>query len=171
MTHALRTGLLAGAWAVLSAAPAWAFNPCPGWHGDEANPPRHELFYSPYTHHWRHSIEHRDVYAVALSRRLPQERFCGVSLFRNSFGQPSAYVYAGKTWPGFIASQPRLYASLSAGILYGYTGRYQDKVPLNVGGFSPAVIPALGYRLGDSAALEVQLLGTAAVMFGASWRY
>jgi hypothetical protein len=40
-----------------------------------------------------------------------------------------------------------------------------------VGGFSPVIIPAVGYRLNERTAIEMQLLGTAAVMFGATWRY
>lgn len=161
------------AWlAALAAGPAFALNPCPGW--DTPLPPgqpRHEVFASPYTHHWSYSEEHQQVYTLSLSRRLPDERFCGLALFNNSFGQPSAYAYFGKTWPSLWSNWPRVYASVSAGIIYGYVGPYKNKVPLNVGGFSPAIIPAIGWRLSDHAALEMQLLGTAAVMFGATWRY
>ena len=60
---------------------------------------------------------------------------------------------------------------MSAGIIYGYVGKYKDKVPLNVGGFAPAIIPTIGYRLSDRYGLEVQLLGTAAVMVGVSGRF
>ncbi|WP_232788507.1 hypothetical protein [Macromonas nakdongensis] len=150
---------------------------CPGWsepsadQGGTAPRLRHEAFFSPYTHHWRYSDDHRQVVAFSLSRRLPGDRFCGASLFSNSFGQPSAYAFVGKTWPGLVPGLPRLYASATAGIIYGYVGEHKDKVPLNVGGFSPVVIPAVGYRLSEQAAVEVQLLGTAAVMVGTSWRF
>ncbi|MGE0097953.1 MAG: hypothetical protein AB7S86_06350 [Hydrogenophaga sp.] len=133
--------------------------------------PRYEAFFSPYTHHWTYSEEHKQVYALSLSRLLPEGRFCGFSLFSNSFGQPSAYAFIGKSWPGFWAAQPNVYASVSAGIIYGYVGKYKNKVPLNLGGFAPAIIPAIGYRLSPSAAVEVQLLGTAAFMLGATWRF
>lgn len=132
---------------------------------------RHEIFVSPYTHHWRYSDDHRQVIAVSLSRRLPHDRFYGASLFTNSFGQPSAYAFVGKTWPSVLPALPRLYVSATAGVIYGYVGEHKDKVPLNFGGFSPVVIPAVGYRLTEQAALEVQLLGTAAVMVGTSWRF
>jgi hypothetical protein len=130
-----------------------------------------EVFVSPYTHHWTASEEHKSVKAVSLSRLLPNTRFCGFSLFTNSFGQPSAYAFAGKYWPTPIDSMPNVYVSLSGGIMYGYVGRFKNKVPLNVGGFSPVIIPAMGYRLNDRTAIEMQILGTAAVMFGATWRY
>lgn len=130
-----------------------------------------EVFASPYTHHWTPSEEHKPVRALSVSRLLPNTRFCGLSLFTNSFGQPSAYVFTGKYWPRPIDSVPNLYVSLSGGIMYGYVGRFKDKVPLNVGGFSPVIIPAVGYRLNARTALEMQVLGTAAVMFGVTWRH
>jgi len=147
---------------------------CPGISDSVAEgstAPRYEAFFSPYTHHWSHDPEHRPVFAASLSRLLPNDRSCGISLFRNSFGQPSAYAFVGKSWPGLLPSHPKVYASVTAGIIYGYVGQYKDKVPLNVGGFSPAIIPAVGYRLSPRAAVEVQVLGTAAFMVGANWRF
>ncbi|MBL0945220.1 MAG: hypothetical protein IBJ04_12895 [Hydrogenophaga sp.] len=158
--------------ALLCSGPAFAFNACPGW--DDPLPDgqaAYEVFASPYTHHWSHDPEHRPVFALALNRHLPDDRFCGLSLFRNSFGQPSGYLYAGKRWNNLLANWPQVYAQVSAGVIYGYVGQYKNKVPGNVGGFSPAIVPAVGYRLTDRAGLEVQILGTAAVMFGATWRY
>ncbi|QHE77321.1 hypothetical protein [Hydrogenophaga sp. PBL-H3] len=147
---------------------------CPGFDqpaSAEPDAPRYEAFFSPYTHHWTPNDEHEQVYALSVSRLLPNNRYCGFSLFNNSFGQPSAYAFIGKSWPGFWQAQPALYASLSAGVIYGYVGKYKNKVPLNVGGFSPVVIPAIGYRLSPKSSLEIQLLGTAAVMFGTTWRF
>lgn len=147
---------------------------CPGLNepaAEGSTEPRYEAFVSPYTHHWRHDEEHRPVVAASLSRLLPDDRLCGISLFRNSFGQPSAYAFVGKSWPGFMPRYPKVYASVTAGILYGYVGKYQRKVPMNVSGFSPAIIPAIGYRLSPRSAVEVQILGTAAIMVGTSWRF
>lgn len=172
MMSPLRKTLLI--WAAL-ASPAWAvdWSVCPGIDTPEAQalPDRYEVFVSPWTHHWSHSEEHKKVGALTLSRLLPQDRFCGFSLFRNSFGQPSAYAFTGWSWPHLLASQPQVYASLTGGVIYGYVGKYKDKVPLNVGGFSPVLIPALGYRVTPAVGLEVQILGTAAVMFGTTVRF
>ncbi len=171
----LRLGiLLLGA--VLS-CPSWAgnFSVCPGWEQAAAEePPKgYWVFASPHTHHWsdENASDHRQVYAVSISQQLPGERFCGLSLFRNSFGQPSAYAYTGWYWPRLLKSYPEVYGTVSAGIVYGYVGEFKTKVPLNVGGFAPVVIPTVGYRLTSRLALEVQILGTAALMFGATWRY
>ncbi len=147
---------------------------CPGLNdpiAEGATEPRQEMFFSPYTHHWSHDEEHKPVVALSVSRLLPNDRKCGISLFRNSFGQPSAYAFVGKSWPGIWPSQPRVYASVTAGIMYGYVGKYKNKVPLNVGGFSPAIIPAVGYQLSPRSSLEMQILGTAAVMMGVNWRF
>lgn len=162
--------------ATLLSAPAQAgdWSLCPGLGApaaEGATEPRYETFFSPYTHHWSYDEEHKQVYAVSLSRLLPNDRSCGFSVFSNSFGQPSAYVFVGKSWPGLLPSLPKLYVSATAGIIYGYVGKYKDKVPLNFGGFSPVIIPAIGYRFTPRASFEVQLLGTAAFMAGATWRF
>ena len=131
----------------------------------------HSVYLSPYTYHWRFSEEHTNVAAAVLKRHLPNDRFCGFSLFRNSFGQPSIYVFTGWEWDMPWSRYPRLHASVSAGIMYGYVGEYRRKVPLNIAGFSPAIVPAIGYRLSDNTSMEVQILGTAALMFGVSRRF
>ncbi len=158
--------------ALVATGPALALNLCPGW--DDPLPegePRYEVFASPYTHHWRFDEEPKQVYLLSLSRRLPNDRMCGMALFNNSFGQPSAYAYVAKTIPDLFVRWPELYVTVSAGIIYGYRGKYKDKVPLNVGGFAPVLIPSLGYRLNDRLSLEVQFLGTAAFMVGTTVRF
>ena len=125
---------------------------------------RAEIAFSPYTYHWSYSPEHKPVFLVSLHEQLPGGRLCGVSLFSNSFGQPSAYVYAGQQFEHLLGV-PELSLKVTAGILYGYVGQYQDKVPLNYHGFSPAIIPAVSYNLTPRDALQVDILGKAAVMF------
>jgi len=125
---------------------------------------RAEMAVSPYTYHWNYSPEHKPVFMVSMHEHLPGNRLCGISLFSNSFGQPSAYVYAGQQFDQLFGS-PQLSLNVTAGILYGYVGQYKDKVPFNHHGFSPAIIPALSYSLGPRDALQLDILGKAAVMF------
>ena len=125
---------------------------------------RGEFTFSPYTHHWGSSPDHKHVYLVALDEQLPGNRLCGMALFSNSFGQPSAYVYAGQQFNNLF-DQPRLFLKVTAGVLYGYVGKYQNKVPLNSHGFSPGIIPSLGYKFNEHDSLQVKLLGTAGLMF------
>jgi hypothetical protein len=146
-------------------------SPCPGWNPPDAKDRRYELFFSPYTRHWTPSDEHKPVYALGFTQRLPNDRSCGFSLFRNSFGQPSGYAYLGKTWNGLLPGIPRLYGSVTAGVLFGYVDRYEGKVPANNHGFSPGLIPALGYRITPAWSVELQLLGSAGLMFGTALRF
>lgn len=153
---------------ILSASiSAHAWTPCPGFSaGDHTQTTA--WFFSPYTHHWTDSDEHEQVVLLGVQRHLPNDRSCGISVFSNSFGQPSVYAFTGWRWPQLSARHPQWYASVTAGILYGYVEPYEDKVPLNVRGFSPAVIPSLGYRLTPRTSVEVHLLGAAALMVGVS---
>ena len=127
---------------------------------------RGEITFSPYTHHWSQNPEHKQVVLLALDEQLPGNRFCGVSFFSNSFGQPSVYLYAGQQFNGLLGS-PKLFVKVTAGILYGYVAPYEDKVPLNHHGFSPAIIPSLGYKISPQDSLQMKILGNAGLMF--SW--
>lgn len=125
---------------------------------------RGEFLFSPYTHHFSYNTEHKPVVLVALDEQLPGGRFCGLSFFSNSFGQPSTYVYVGQQFNGLF-DNPKLFVKVSGGIIYGYVGKYQNKVPLNSHGFSPAVIPSVGYNLTEHDSVQMQVLGNAGLMF------
>lgn len=164
---------LAFLWAVLvgcaRAEDLEDWQPCPSSLA-QANAPtsakdaRWEVTLSPYTHHWRFSADHRPVFLGALDRTVAGNRFCGLALFRNSFGQPAAYGYVGQRWDG-IAGQPKLFAKVSAGFIYGYKGKYQHKIPFNDYGIAPAIIPSIGYDFEKNASVQAMLLGTAGVLF------
>lgn len=131
---------------------------------------RWELIVSPYTLHWHRDEEHRPVVLLGLERSVTDGTLWGGAAFRNSFGQATAYAYYGHVWDGLL-DQPALYAKLTGGILYGYRGRYKDKVPYNRGGFSPAIIPAVGWRLSPQDAVQVAALGKAGVTFSYNRRF
>ena len=101
---------------------------------------------------------------VAFDEQLPGDRLCGISFFSNSFGQPSVYVYAGQQFNSLLGV-PRLYAKVTGGLMYGYVAPYENKVPLNYNGFSPAIIPSIGYKLTPHDSVQLQFLGNAALMF------
>jgi hypothetical protein len=125
---------------------------------------RGELTFSPYTHHWSQSPEHKQVVLVAIDEQLPGNRLCGVSFFSNSFGQPSVYVYAGQQFNNLMGV-PQLFVKLTGGIMYGYVAPYENKVPLNYKGFNPAIIPSVGYKLTQHDSVQVKFLGNAGLMF------
>lgn len=77
-------------------------------------------------------------------RWLEGQVFAGLSLFTNSFGQFSQYLYAGLKWRPWKEYQ-EAYVKLSAGLVHGYRGEYQDKIPFNHYGVAPGIIPSVGY--------------------------
>jgi hypothetical protein len=125
---------------------------------------RGELTFSPYTYHWSQNPDHKHVVLFAIDEQLPGDRLCGFTVFSNSFGLPSVYVYAGQQYNNLLG-MPQLFAKVTAGLMYGYVAPYENKVPLNYKGFNPAIIPALGYKLSPHDSVQVKFLGTAALMF------
>lgn len=120
---------------------------------------------APYVHHWRKSSEHRQAFVVSLEKQQDPTQLLGLAMFRNSFGQPSAYAYAGYQQQD-ILDTPGLSAKLTAGIVYGYKGEYANRVPLNRNGYSPGLIPALGYQVTAQNRVQLMLLGTAGFALG-----
>lgn len=120
---------------------------------------------APYVHHWRKNPDHRYAFIFSLEKHQDANQLLGLALFRNSFGQPSAYAYTAYQWEE-VLGDPRLTAKISAGIIYGYKGAYADKVPLNWHGYSPGLIPALGYKVTERDTVQVMLLGGAGFSLG-----
>jgi hypothetical protein len=123
-----------------------------------------DLTLSPYTHHWSKSSEHKQVNLIALDRRSDNNGFCGLALFSNSFGQPSAYLYMGKRWDGLLG-HPKLFTKISFGLIYGYRGAYKNKIPANQLGIAPAILPSLGYEFTPRDSAQMYVLGTAGLLF------
>jgi hypothetical protein len=120
---------------------------------------------SPYTKHLHEDTAHKNVVLVGVEREHPNGKIDGLSLFSNSFGQESAYLYPwGGAYKSILGVQP-LSFKWTAGVLYGYKPPYENKVPLNYKGFSPGVIFAFAYELKPGWSAQVNILGTAAVMF------
>ncbi len=122
---------------------------------------------SPYTLHYHYSEEHRHVYMLGLERQRADGYLAGASWFRNSFGQPSAYVYLGKRFTGFTQYEP-LFAQLTGGILYGYRPPFEDKVPLNHKGVSPGAVASVGWQFTPMLSAQLNFLGNSALMFQVS---
>lgn len=155
-----------------SAAQEQVSTPCQELWAKEAPPApdadqQWTLTFSPLVYHWKYDPDHKPAFIFALERRVAGNRFCGLSLFRNSFGQPAAYAYVGQRWDD-VLGLPQLSIKLAAGVIYGYTGQYEDKVPFHWNGFFPAVAPALVYQVDARDSLDLLLLGTAAVAFAYS---
>ena len=121
--------------------------------------------FSPLTYHFSEDPEHKPVVMVGLEREYPNGKLDGVSFFDNSFGQPTIYLFP---WGGVyksIGGIEHLSFKWTAGLLYGYRAPYENKVPLNFKGLSPAVIPAIAYEFKPGWSAQVNILGTAGLMF------
>ena len=147
----------------------------PASHAQEAQPALGapfdgwELTVSPYTYHFSRE-EHTSVFLAGLERQYASNWLWGGALFSNSFGQPSGTVYFGYQWDKLFGVEP-LYFKLVGGIMYGYVDEYEDKVPLNHNGFSPIILPGLGWRLTPKDALQVIVLGGNGFMFSYNRRF
>ena len=126
------------------------------------------LAISPFSQHFRYSAEHRYVWAVGGEWQRSDDWLAGGSYFNNSFGQPSAYLYVGKRWTDLFG-QPRLFAQASAGVLYGYRGKFEDKVPLNHNGFAPGALLSMGWQFDKNFAVTGHMLGDAGLMVQLSY--
>jgi hypothetical protein len=129
-----------------------------------------EVTLSPYAYHFQNDPDHKPVWLIGLERQRSDGWLVGGAYFSNSFGQKSGTVYVGYLWDNLLGV-PSLYAKLVGGLMYGYVAPYEDKVPFNHNGFSPVVVPTLGYRLTPKDALQVSLLGTAGLLFSYSRRF
>jgi len=108
------------------------------------------------------------VFALGLEWERDDGWLWGGSYFTSSFGQPSAYVYLGQRH-GDLLGQPRLFAQWSAGMMYGYRGKYQHMVPLNSNGFSPGLLLSMGWAFDERSTAQLNLLGTAGLMLQLSY--
>ncbi len=141
-----------------------------GWSGRQDTDLSHtEFVLSPFTYHFSGREGHTNVFLVGASRVDADGSLAGASLFRNSFGQPSAYAFVGREYqePWGIRS---FYYAWTAGLIYGYKGEHKDEIKPNVAGFAPGLIPRLGYQLNPDVSLEVATLGFAALMFNVSFK-
>lgn len=130
--------------------------------------------FSPYTEHFRHNPEYaKHTYLVDLGIQSQYDKvwgsdatLFGLAIFKNSYGQPSQYIYWGQQWD----IKPWLYAKVTAGLLHGYKGKYKSNIPFNDLGVAPAIIPSVGLRYGNFR-VEGVVLGFSALMFNVGYTF
>jgi hypothetical protein len=133
---------------------------------DAPEPWRTDRFYletSLYTRHFNYDAAHDDHQNLILGEwNITNEWLVGASFFHNSFGQETQYVYGGYRFRPFDTLQP-LYFKVSAGLVHGYTGEYQSKIPFNNAGIAPVIVPSVGYCISRYCS-EVVVFGAAGAM-------
>ena len=99
-------------------------------------------------------IEHRDENLTLI----------GFSVFNNSFGDFSQYVYVGKQ---FQLSQkyPGFRFKITAGIVRGYQGEHHEILPIRWGdSWGLGAVPTIGYE-GDRLGFDVAVLSASGMLF------
>ena len=122
---------------------------------------------SPYTLHYHPSPNHRPVWMVGGEKQYAGGVLVGAAYFSNSFGQDTVTVYRGERYTNWSWSE-KFYTQWTAGIMYGYKAPYADEVPLNLRGFSPMAVLSMGWQFTPRYAVQLNALGTAAIMFQVS---
>lgn len=143
------------------------WQPCPdslAIEGGKESSSKWDLTISPVAYHWSTNPDHKRVNLISIDRHLKGGRFCGIAFFTNSFGQASTYGYVGQKWDNLFG-YPKLFSKVSAGLIYGYRGEHQDKLPFNDLGVAPVIIPSLGYAITPEDSAQVFVLGTAGLLF------
>lgn len=134
----------------------------------QADDPRWLLQTSALTVHYDPDPDHNNQQElIGLEYTRDDDWLLGGARLLNSFSQESVYLYTGRSFD--LAGGP-LFAKLTGGLLHGYRGEYEDKIPFNQLGVAPAIIPSLGIR-GDVLSSEVVFLGAAAVMVNLGIRF
>jgi hypothetical protein len=127
--------------------------------------------FSPVSVHANPSEDHAHPLALGLRRAQGPSDFVGGSVFRNSFGQPSAYAFYGQRLYGGVPALPKFYVEWTAGLMYGYVGERAKEVPLNVRGFSPVFTLSPGWQITPQWSTQLNVIGTVAVMWQFDWRF
>lgn len=124
----------------------------------------------PYTRHLHQKPEYEYVWAVALERQRDDLWLYGASYFSNSFGQGCGYLYLGRQYQDLFEVR-ELYFQWTAGLLYGYKPPYDNRVPLNVDGFSPGLVLSLGWQIDERFAVQLNRVGTSGMMLQLSYAW
>lgn len=120
--------------------------------------PKLSLMFSPYTYHVENKPTHRPVFLLGIEREHANAKLNGVVLFRNSFGQPSVYVYPwGGAYKSILGINDVSF-KWTGGLIYGYKGEFKDEVA-NWKGLAPVIIVGLAYEVKPGWSVQVNSLG------------
>ncbi len=116
-----------------------------------------------YVHFSQNDDHSGSRFLISLEAVKSNDWLYGVSLFDNSFGQFSQYLYTGKSWD-YHDTWEGFHTKLTVGLIHGYKDEYRDKIPLNNSGIAPAIIPGVGYKKGRFGG-DMIFLGFNALLF------
>lgn len=127
---------------------------------------------SLYTRHFDPEPEYNnDQDLISIELHNPDRWLAGVSWLKNSYDQPTWYVFGGRE---FSLWQPHpqveFHAKITAGLLHGYDGEHRDAIPFNKHGTAPAILPSVGASIGHLET-DLVLFSTSGVMWTGGVRF
>ena len=123
--------------------------------------------FSPLTHHWEKSADHRDAWLLGIELEKNQD-IMGAGFFKNSYNQSSGIVFPFGHRYVYHNMSIKPFAGWRLGLIYSYRGEFEDKVPFSKNGWLPALLPSVGFEIYDSVRFECIFLINRAVMFNFS---
>jgi hypothetical protein len=101
---------------------------------------------------------------VGVEREYKPNTVVGLSVFDNSFGQFSQYLYYGKIWHPW-QKHPGFRVKLTGGLVHGYAGEHKDTSPINWGdAWAIGVVPGVGYQQGKLG-FDLAFLSASGLLF------
>ncbi|RUR27738.1 hypothetical protein [Vreelandella nanhaiensis] len=123
------------------------------------------------TRHFDPQPEHNNHQRLlGIELHNPDHWLAGAARFKNSYEQPTWYVYAGREFPLWqLNEDANVRAKLTGGLLRGYKDEYRDKIPLNHLEVAPALLPSIGVQW-ERLESDLIIFGTAGMMLTAGLR-
>ena len=124
------------------------------------------------TRHFDPQPEHNNQQnLIGLELHNPDRWLAGAAWFKNSYKQPTWYMYAGREFPLWqLAEGANVRAKLTGGLLRGYKDEYRDKIPLNHLEIAPVLLPSIGVQW-ERFESDLIIFGTAGMMVTAGLHF
>ncbi len=96
--------------------------------------------------------------------------FLGAATFKNSFSQQTYYGYFGGRYRFNEGQFVEPYLRVTGGLLHGYRGKYQHKVPLNQYETAPVIVPSIGVDI-QNVSFELVAFAASGVMLNVGYYF
>ena len=120
--------------------------------------------------HFTSREEHRGPpIVIAAERFRPNGNYYGLALFNNSFNQFSQFLYVGREFP-WRRVHENFRFKLSFGVVHGYRDEFEDELPLNYKGYSPGLVPSIGFQH-KRVGFDLAVLANAGVLLSVGYEF
>lgn len=140
-------------------------------HADEGTESNWYLQAGGYTHFSDDEDYEGPPWFVGVEYQKPENStMFGLSLFNNSFGDFTQYIYYGKAFHP-SKKYPDFRIKLTGGFVHGYEGENQKIFPIRWGdAWGLAIVPSVGYQR-DRWGFDVAILSASGLLFLAGYEF